>query len=103
MTTSTSIRFAVKFAGVAALSLGGTWAQASSADKAWMPAELSMESSNCGCSGRSDCTCKKGACKCSKCGAHKVNSKIIETLKNTPADTRLPATARLDATAGVFI
>ena len=24
----------------------------------------------CSCSGQSDCTCKKGECKCSKCGGH---------------------------------
>jgi hypothetical protein len=102
MTTSPSIRYVVKLAGVAALSLGGTWAQASSVDRASLPVGLTTEAA-CGCSGRSDCTCKKGTCKCSKCGAHKVNTRIIETLKNTPVDTRLPATARLDATAGVFI
>lgn len=56
----------------------------------------------CSCSSAADCTCKKGTCKCPKCGSHNKNSsRMFETLK--PMDSKLPNTARLDATGGVFI
>lgn len=55
----------------------------------------------CSCSSAADCTCKKGTCKCPKCGQHKNHTRVFETLK--PVDTKLPNTARLDATGGVFI
>lgn len=57
---------------------------------------------DCGCSGKADCTCKKGACKCAKCGKGS-KSKVIDALKNNPDTAKLPETARFDATAGVFI
>lgn len=55
----------------------------------------------CSCGSAADCTCKKGACKCAKCGQHHQKAKMFESLK--PVDAQLPNTARLDATAGVFI
>ena len=55
----------------------------------------------CSCSGASDCTCKKGTCKCPKCSHPKKTYRMFESLK--PVDVKLPDTARLDATAGVFI
>ncbi|GEM_PF-1743463 len=55
----------------------------------------------CACGSAADCTCKKGTCKCPKCGQHKNNARMFESFK--PQDTKLPNTARLDATGGVFI
>jgi hypothetical protein len=56
----------------------------------------------CSCSSASDCTCKKGTCKCPKCnGAHKQH-RMIESLKGADP-LRIPETAHSDATAGVFI
>ncbi len=46
---------------------------------------------------------------CHKADLHKAASarcdskKVFETFKATPVDTKLPETARVDATAGVFI
>lgn len=60
----------------------------------------------CSCSSASDCTCKKGECKCSKCGGAKkaTNIRMIESLRGQDDGTILPANnARYDATAGVFI
>jgi hypothetical protein len=53
----------------------------------------------CGCSGKADCTCKKGACKCAKCGKSN-RVKVIDALKANPDPAKLPETARYDATAG---
>ena len=58
---------------------------------------------DCGCSGKADCTCKKGQCKCSKCGKHNVKVRVFDALKGNPDPSKLPETARFDATAGVFI
>jgi len=55
----------------------------------------------CSCSTAADCTCKKGTCKCPKCGQHKNRVRMFEAFK--PQDAKLPNTARLDATGGVFI
>ena len=55
----------------------------------------------CSCSTAADCTCKKGTCKCPKCGQHKNSVRMFESFK--PQDAKLPNTARLDATGGVFI
>ena len=55
----------------------------------------------CSCGSAADCTCKKGTCKCPKCGSSKKAMRMIESLK--PIETKLPDTARRDATAGVFI
>ncbi len=54
----------------------------------------------CSCGSAADCTCKKGSCKCPKCG-HKNATRMFESFK--PQDAKLPNTARLDATGGVFI
>lgn len=62
----------------------------------------------CNCSGPSDCTCKKGECKCSKC-AHPQNkgatkkTELLKPLNTAPAGTVLPDDVKLDASAGVFI
>jgi hypothetical protein len=55
----------------------------------------------CACGSAADCTCKKGTCKCAKCGQHKKWLRMFESFK--PQDAKLPNTARLDATGGVFI
>ncbi|MFL5320269.1 MAG: hypothetical protein ACJ790_11485 [Myxococcaceae bacterium] len=57
----------------------------------------------CPCSSQADCTCKKGDCKCSKCGAHHRGVKMIETIRDSDDSTELPQNARYDATAGIFI
>ena len=56
----------------------------------------------CGCSGKSDCTCKKGTCKCSKCGKSN-RTRVIDAMKANPDPAKLPETARYDATAGVLL
>lgn len=58
-------------------------------------------SSGCGCRSAGDCTCKKGTCKCAKCGGH--HHKLIDSLRSGKEAIRLPETARRDASAGVFI
>lgn len=60
-----------------------------------------LQPATCSCSSAADCTCKKGSCKCPKCGQHKNGMKMFESFK--PQDAKLPNTARLDATGGVFI
>ena len=56
----------------------------------------------CNCKNAADCTCKKGECKCKKCGNGK--TKVFDTLKGSNETTRLPDTARYeDARGGVFI
>jgi hypothetical protein len=59
----------------------------------------------CTCTGKSDCTCKKGQCKCKKCEAHHKASeaKSPEPLKGARIDPLLPDAVRFDATAGIFI
>jgi hypothetical protein len=66
-------------------------------------------SATCNCSGPSDCTCKKGECKCKKCSKqHGVkpgtgSTRLIEPLKNQQQSPELPQNARHDATGGVLI
>jgi hypothetical protein len=48
-----------------------------------------------------DCA-KQDARKNGRCKVH-AKKKVFETFKNVPVDTKLPETARVDATAGVFI
>lgn len=63
--------------------------------------DLLRVDATCSCSNAADCTCKKGTCKCPKCGHSKKATRMFEALK--PVDSKLPDTARRDATAGVFI
>ena len=65
-------------------------------------AELPLQESGCGCSGKADCTCKKGQCKCSKCGKHRA-ARMFQTFRDVPELPPLPDSARRDASAGVFI
>jgi len=53
----------------------------------------------CTCTGKGDCTCKKGQCKCKKCEGHH----FVEPLKGRKASPELPSEARSDASAGIFI
>lgn len=63
-----------------------------------------MLAAKCDCHSQADCTCKKGECKCGKCGGHKkTNTRMIESVRDTNDSTEIPANARYDATAGVFI
>lgn len=55
----------------------------------------------CSCSGAADCTCKKGECKCPKCGGKA--PQMFDSLKGTKDALEIPKDARNDATAGVFI
>lgn len=55
----------------------------------------------CGCRGAADCTCKKGSCKCSRCGTREHD--ILEKLSGEKDVLTVPENARNDATAGVFI
>jgi len=56
----------------------------------------------CSCSSAADCTCKKGTCKCSKCGG-KQQTRMFDSLKGEQDLLKVPTDARRDATAGVFI
>lgn len=62
-------------------------------------------SATCKCDGPSECTCKKGECKCKKCGAkHGVKKTLLmEPLNGSQQSPELPQNARYDATGGVFI
>lgn len=95
---------------VGALAFGAQPAFATDAARALLSDDLALtvagaspKGSTCGCSGRSDCTCKKGSCKCAKCGHSHAVKPMVAPLKGEPATTELPKNARLDATAGVFI
>ncbi|MHB8872242.1 MAG: metallothionein [Myxococcaceae bacterium] len=56
----------------------------------------------CSCTSAADCTCKKGQCKCPKCGGHQ-QSRMFDSLKGAQDLLKVPDNARRDATAGVFI
>ena len=66
-----------------------------------MLADQLQLTATCACGSAADCTCKKGSCKCPKCGQHRNTVRMFESFK--PQDAKLPNTARLDATGGVFI
>jgi len=53
----------------------------------------------CSCEGAGDCTCKKGQCKCSKCGNRRY--KVSDSLRERTEYRELKA--RRNAAAGVFI
>lgn len=55
----------------------------------------------CSCSSQADCTCKKGACKCAKCGGSQY--RMFDSLKGEQDSLKIPQDARHDATAGIFI
>lgn len=55
----------------------------------------------CACSSAADCTCKKGACQCPKCGGHR--RQIIAPLSGAVRVTPAAVSERHDATAGVFL
>lgn len=58
----------------------------------------------CSCSSAADCTCKKGACKCPRCRGHqRASGTLINPLKGSVDPQAIPAKARRDATAGLFI
>lgn len=56
----------------------------------------------CSCGSAADCTCKKGTCKCPKCGG-KQQTRMFDALKGEQDLLKIPTDARRDATAGVFI
>jgi hypothetical protein len=76
-------------------------AVASTASRTLLAEKLQLLESTCSCGSAADCTCKKGSCKCPKCGHNKKMIRMFEALK--PVDSKVPDTARRDATAGVFI
>lgn len=53
----------------------------------------------CSCSNASDCTCKKGQCKCKGCKP----KRMVDPVKGQSDALQLPTEARLDASVGVFI
>ena len=91
-----------KAVSVGVLAFGVQPAVASTAARALLADDLALTRATCGCSGRADCTCKKGQCKCSHCGAS-TRSSLVAPLKGEQVKTSLPKNARYDATAGVFI
>jgi hypothetical protein len=60
----------------------------------------SLMAGKCQCGSKADCTCKKGACECSKC--HKPKRQVMDALRGRPAELKLDE-ARYDASAGIFI
>ncbi len=50
-----------------------------------------------------DACSSRDARKSAKCVKAHAKKKVYETFKGNPVDTKLPETARVDATAGVFI
>ncbi len=56
----------------------------------------------CSCTSAADCTCKKGTCKCAKCGGRQ-EVRLFDSLKGERDVLKVPDDARRDATAGVFI
>lgn len=66
------------------------------------PLHSNEVAAKCTCSGPADCTCKKGTCKCPKCDKHR-GGRVVEQLQGARDALRLPANARSDASAGMFI
>jgi hypothetical protein len=62
----------------------------------------SLMAGRCQCGSAADCTCKKGACECSKC--KRVHRQVVDALtdQGAPAPAQLQD-ARYDASAGIFI
>ncbi len=66
-------------------------------------------SATCSCSGPSDCTCKKGQCKCKKCSKHHGvksgagSTRLMEPLQHQRQSPTLPKNAAQQATGGVLI
>ena len=73
---------------------------AASADSSALGEVDQLLAEKCACKGKGDCTCKKGQCKCAKCGSKK--HRMFDSVKGA-ANVELPANARHDATGGVFI
>jgi hypothetical protein len=64
------------------------------------PAPGTLHADRCRCESKADCTCKKGQCRCPKCGRHR--RQVLEALRQPTGDTR-PAPARLEARAGLLL
>ena len=66
-------------------------------------------SATCSCSGPSDCTCKKGECKCKKCSKHHGvkkgtgSTRLMEPLQHQQRSPVLPKDVQQHATGGVLI
>jgi hypothetical protein len=61
-----------------------------------------LMAAKCSCGSKADCTCKKGACQCSKCNGRHEPRQVMDALRGRPAELKLQE-ARYDATAGIFI
>ena len=66
------------------------------------PVDKVLVADKCSCESAADCTCKKGTCKCPKCGK-KSELRMIAPIKGTRDALRLPQGGSRDATSGVFI
>ena len=75
-----------------------------SADGAKAQAKTGDElAATCNCDGPSDCTCKKGQCKCKKCSKHHgAKTQLVVPVHGASESAELPANAPLDASAGFF-
>lgn len=96
------MRSFLKAMSVGVLAFGVQPAVASTAARALLADDLALTNATCGCSARADCTCKKGQCKCAKCG-NSAHSQLVAPLRGEQTKATLPQNARYDATAGVFI
>ncbi|MBJ6763252.1 metallothionein [Myxococcaceae bacterium JPH2] len=59
-------------------------------------------SAKCSCGSKADCTCKKGACECSKCKGRHPTRQVMDALRGRTPEPKLQD-ARYDASAGIFI
>jgi hypothetical protein len=93
---------ACKHAGSAAAADTGGGAHAEDqarAHAALVEAGRKLLAAKCSCESKADCTCKKGQCKCKKCGGR---HEVLEALQGQSGGQPLQD-ARYDASAGVML
>jgi hypothetical protein len=77
-------------------------AQAATAHEALAEEGRQLLAAKCSCESKADCTCKKGECKCKKCGGR---HEVLEALQGQSGGQPLQHTrdAHGDASAGVML
>lgn len=90
----------------AVVSLSSSTAFALGAERASRGDGPLQQASSCGCSGPSDCTCKKGKCKCKQCPhrhSHKRATPLTEPLRGNAKTPQTSDPKDTEARAGFFI